>query len=331
MHSRLFSRFSHGFTLMELSIVLVILSLVASGGLMMGSAMVEQASYIDTQNNIEQINQSLKDYYVVNGALPCAAPINQEAPGEAGFGEALADCTAAAGTQRDNGVRIDMVPTRTLGLSDAAAQDKYGNRLVYAVTEGLTDKGNFGATLGAVAIEDDNGNAITTAAYAVVSPGKDHKGAYSYKTGADISPVDCATSTQRDASNCDGDATFRSAAYNAGQADGDDLYDDLIAFTPKFHLTSTETVSASLWAQTAGQDHIYSVGTDEDTTTGNVGIGTAVPAVSLDIHSNIATGNSPYLRLRNTSGATVGSFGPGIILDNGVAGKNGYVLQQYQG
>ncbi len=64
--------------------------------------------------------------------------------------------------------------------------------------------------------------------------------------------------------------------------------------------------------------------------TGAVGIGTTTPTTALTIASGAAGGNSPFLTITNTSGATPGTFGPGIILNNTVTGTHGYILQQAQ-
>ena len=66
------------------------------------------------------------------------------------------------------------------------------------------------------------------------------------------------------------------------------------------------------------------------TSDGKVGIGTNSPTCSLDVQGSWSTGNGPFLQLKNTSGATPGSFGPGIILSNSVAGKSNFMIQQYQ-
>ena len=64
-------------------------------------------------------------------------------------------------------------------------------------------------------------------------------------------------------------------------------------------------------------------------TGGNVGIGTVAPSERLHIESS-ASGNSPFIFLKNTSGANASSFGPGIIFDNSVSGTSSFILQQYQ-
>lgn len=270
-----------GYTLVELSIVIIIIGLLTASGLVVGTSMVERAAYIDSRKLLEHINRSLQDYYIVNGHLPCVASLTT-LPGTSGFGMEISDCStnpvAPGGTGRVGtpAVRIGMVPVRTLGLADSAASDKFGNRIIYAVTERLTDRNLFGGSPGAITIRDMNNNSILSdAAYVLVSHGRDRKGAYAYSTGN--IPIPCNVAANLDTHNCDlSDAIFREAPFSSGDV-ANTFFDDLIHWVPKFHFMAYDTQSASLWSSSG--DNIYSVGTDDNTATGNVGIGTSNPTL----------------------------------------------------
>lgn len=74
----------------------------------------------------------------------------------------------------------------------------------------------------------------------------------------------------------------------------------------------------------------YCAGQNTFPASGNVGIGTTSPIRALDIVSSTSTGNTPFINIVNTSGATPNSFGPGIVLDNRVSGKSPFIINERQ-
>lgn len=281
-----------GYTLVELSIVIIIIGLLMAGGLAVGASMVERAAYVDTRKLIDQLEQSLIDFYIVNGQLPCVAPIDL-APGDAGFGVEAADCsaggTAPDGTWRQGTVRIGGIPTRTLGLPDSAAADKFGSRFVYAVSEQLTDANLFGGAEGSITVRDVNGvDILTDSAFFIASLGRDRKGAYTHLSGEHTS--DCLPATNLDALNCDSsNAVFRDAPFNNGDID-DRFFDDITAWAPKFHFMSFDNESSNLWTKRADNDNIYAVGADEFPENTRVGIGVSNPLIPLHVEGTSAHG-----------------------------------------
>lgn len=284
-----------GFTLVELSVVLVVISLLVAGGLAASVSMVNRSAYIDTRTQLQQIEESLQDYYTVNGRLPCVASLN-EAISSATFGiEVGATGTTCAGgaAQSTPGhyrvdigggvmVRVGMLPVRTLGLSDSAAADKFGSRIVYAVTEKLTDAGQFGTAPGAITVKDaSNNNILTNAAYFVTSLGRDRKGAYALSNASLVEA--CGSTGNLDVHNCTlNDAIFREAPFNSGTEENY-FFDDLVRWAPKFHFTAKDTQSTSLWAGSG--DEMWNIGTGNDLTT-RVGIGTEDPEEQLHVEGD---------------------------------------------
>lgn len=313
-HKRLIS----GFTLVEMSIVLVIISLLAASGLVVGTTMIERAAYVDTDKILDQLDESLRDYYIVNGRLPCPASVST-LPGASGFGveTACSSGAAVAGTDHFNtangGVRMGMIPVRTLGLNDRSASDKYGSRIIYAVSESLTEKSSFGAALGAITIVDAaNNDILDEAAYALYSHGRDRNGSFAYSNAALISA--CPAAVTLDKMNCEfDDGELRDAPYNRGDVTAS-YFDDLIRWAPKYHLMAQETQSTSLWA--ANGDNIYSVGVDSDTANTKVGIGTSNPQYELHLDGTmrIDTSTSFFTYLYNDNAPA--DYQRWAILDN---------------
>lgn len=329
-----------GFTLLELSVVLTILGILVSGGLVVGANMVKEQSIIGTRNDLDVINDAISKYVYVNKRLPCVAPITA-ALNSATFGVEItpggvscdANTTTPAGTFRvaygAGQVRIGMLPTRTLGLPDRVASDKYGNRYLYAVTESNTSTTGFAtaANDGVIRVQDLNGNPITTtASFVVVSPGENGLGAYKFATGA--IPTACG-GTGEDAENCNNDGVFADGRYNDGSTAAN-YFDDTVSFTPKFVLQAGGTSTDGLW-RANGVD-IYAVGTDGLESTGNVGIGTSAGGFKLSMfvpNTNdgiLENGNGNYLGMipKTTLGgwSALTQADDSVIFYSGASGVN---------
>ena len=112
-----------GFTLVELALVLLIVSLLLAGTLMPLSIQRELRSYADTKRTMDQINEALTGFALVNGRLPCPAS-GSAANGALGAGTELLSgnvCTSYTG----------VIPWVTLSVPET---DEWGGRFTYRVT-----------------------------------------------------------------------------------------------------------------------------------------------------------------------------------------------------
>ena len=131
-----------GFTLIELAVVLVIVSVILSGFLGSLSSRVEQARYRETRDQLKEINLALLGFASAEGRLPCptrATDNGQEQPIGGGV------CTYQHG----------FIPGRTLGLSGAYNRDNllldsWGNPIRYSVPS----DSSFTSSPGAGSIKD---------------------------------------------------------------------------------------------------------------------------------------------------------------------------------
>ncbi len=115
-----------GFTLVELAMVLTIVALLLGGLLPTITSQVEQRNVGETRKQLDEIQQALIGYTIINGRLPCpASSTSNGVESPAGGG----NCTNFY-----NG----FVPAATLGLSGASSSglvlDSWGNPIRYAVT-----------------------------------------------------------------------------------------------------------------------------------------------------------------------------------------------------
>jgi len=110
----------HGFSLVELTVVLVIVALL-SGGLMFGlSAQREAAALQDARRQLDTVREALLGFAMANGRLPCPAPAN--------LPNTDANAGRAPAPPCDNALQHGVLPWVTLGLPET---DPWGNRLTY--------------------------------------------------------------------------------------------------------------------------------------------------------------------------------------------------------
>lgn len=227
-----------GFTLIELSIVVMIVGLTMSA---FGAAFVQylqSAREKAVQQKIEDIESALGRFQAINGRYPCPARLNAQ-PDTSMFGvEVSANCSSASSspstTIRASGtggrmVRIGAVPVRTLNLPDDYATDPWAMRILYGVTEMLTSPGTFAQNMGAYSIVDSAGNSVITPPgsghYAIISVGPDSLGTFTAQGAA--GPA-CITA-RLDGENCNHDATLRATVLYS-TATGNTHYDDYMTY-----------------------------------------------------------------------------------------------------
>ena len=248
-----------GFSLLEMSVVLLIVGSMTGGMLVMANKKVEQNKYDITQDHLQLIDQTLTAYATRGHILPCPAS-SDAALNSATFGVAD-NCAAAApalsGIIADDAgtadeVWIGVVPTRALDLPDSVMFDGWGNRIRYAVVKSLASSvdefENFTTTVSGMTaglqVKDGYGNSLTSvtglnvAAYALVSFGKDKVGARP-RTGTSI-PVACPSSSAvKSEENCDDDSLFIDATYNDGTVAAS-YFDDLVRWKSWYRIAPVE-------------------------------------------------------------------------------------------
>jgi prepilin-type N-terminal cleavage/methylation domain-containing protein len=106
-----------GFTLVEMAIVLTIVALLMAGLLPTISGQIEQQRRNETRKKLDEIQQALIGYAVMNGSLPC--PTTQIDPANANYGSADTTCAGAAAE--------GYLPWKTLGVTET---DAWGSKRV---------------------------------------------------------------------------------------------------------------------------------------------------------------------------------------------------------
>ena len=192
-----------GFTLVEMAVVLAIVALLLGGLLPTISGQVEQRHRQETLKQLDDIQQALIGYAIINGKLPCPAKPSI-ATGSANAG--VADCTLTTG----------VIPWTTLGTSET---DSWGRRLTYTASASFTTSTFTLASTGTLTVINTvtGGSNIATNIPAVfLSHGTDGSGAYTSQ-GTQI-PV---SSDLDELDNSNGGTTFVSKTLTP-------TFDDLV-------------------------------------------------------------------------------------------------------
>ena len=127
----------YGFTLVEIAMVLLIITLLLVGLVPTISSQMEQQRTNETRKQMSEISDALIGFALRNGRLPCAAraatPTGQSFSGVYA-GNEYQDCSNAGFAANAYGV----VPWVTLGISET---DGWGNRFTYRVSSDFAGVG----------------------------------------------------------------------------------------------------------------------------------------------------------------------------------------------
>lgn len=133
------------FSLIELSIVLVIISVLIAGTLSVSVTGLNNAKIKITNDRIAAIYKAMGNYLQVNKTLPCPASLRKMKT-ESNYGTSVGSAGAcfsgaADGVFKSNNqanVMYGMVPVKTLGLANEMGEDGFGNKFVYVVNKAFT-------------------------------------------------------------------------------------------------------------------------------------------------------------------------------------------------
>lgn len=212
-----------GFSLLELSVVLTIISIVIAGGLTLGSAKTQQIKVTNNYEEMQEVAQAISIFVNDHGCMPRPA-LGTALPGSAEYGREPTGTEECAGTGGTGLVYTGDIPFYALGLPDEYGSDDYNTRYTYAVMDTATEVISS-SYAGGITVNDDAGNLINDkVTYVILSHGKSFKGGRSTKTGAIGTSCDIV---EKDGENCDGDEVFVDGTFNDGVTPAN-LYDDIL-------------------------------------------------------------------------------------------------------
>ncbi len=221
-----------GFTLVEVAIVLVIVGLLLAGGMNLMSASADTARYKESQNNLNEVKETMISYYSVNHFLPCPDT----------DGDGIENPPTHTGTCTD--VR-GFLPHVTLGIGGNG--DAWGEKIKYVVSPAftVTAADNFCSTYtrttaNQITIQDLQTPTAKTlgdwAAFALVATGKNGRQTNAGMTGAFTNNGGCDGLNVREQENCDTDSVLR---FGNQMTDGTTVtFDDMVVWVGDYQVIS---------------------------------------------------------------------------------------------
>lgn len=220
---------SHGFTLVEMAVVLVILGLLLGTLLIPLSAQIDQRNYSETQKHMDEIREALIGYGASHGYLPCPA-VSASNGSEDRSGNT---CTGSK--------RIGFLPWAELGVPKL---DSWGHLYRYSVKLAYADsttKISMTAT-GDITIQtrDGSGNLVNMSnansiPATVVSFGKN--GAMAYTDDGTQIANGSATNVDEVTNATGAGTTFVSRTYTDNTAASGGEFDDIVGWlSPNVYL-----------------------------------------------------------------------------------------------
>ncbi|NBO19622.1 MAG: prepilin-type N-terminal cleavage/methylation domain-containing protein, partial [Proteobacteria bacterium] len=291
-HRHLSTRPRAGFTLIEMSVVILLLASIIGSVAIIFNTLLRSYQEDETRDKLEAIQRAIYEYRVAFNTLPCPADITLNL-GHTHFGVAAANpgvCTGGVPAANFSGTdatpqeaRGGLVPVTTLQLPPDYAFDGWGRRIMYYVSRDLTQSGALNIVNGIdptprMTILNEQGVANTTlAAYVLISGGPNGHGMFPRVGGA--VRINNGSTNADEQNNCDCDNTATASPVNSifvqkditeNPADNLGGFDDIVVYGTRVDMILQASMSWSL-----GPQFVFTPGGDSNggVTTGGAGPG----------------------------------------------------------
>jgi prepilin-type N-terminal cleavage/methylation domain-containing protein len=204
-----------GFTLLELTIVLAIVGLLAVGALKAASALRENAGISETSKRLDTLVMALQTFLMKHNRLPCPADPNIDT----NLGDE--NCPSNPSGEILRGV----IPSRTLGLSGGRLMDAWDRQFTYVVIAEATKNNSFTSNAWPATLElrdKAGGKLIQRGIAVIISHGANGSDAYQ-----SLGATSGAKPPTDEEENFNNDHTFVQAPYSTNEKNP---FDDQVLF-----------------------------------------------------------------------------------------------------
>jgi prepilin-type N-terminal cleavage/methylation domain-containing protein len=240
-----------GFTLIELSISLVIAGFLLAMVLAMENQKARREKTIENTRKMDAIERALLSYRVRYSMLPCPGGVGllmetqYFGTSRNSIGSCQSDTNVKMTQSPINDVAVGDVPVRSLGLTDDYAFDAWGRRFRYAVDQGANFTGGTDAVIprGSIELMDSSGTEVATDEVLAVVLSFGPNGHGGYTRGGNTVNAGSTNTYEQANCFCTSNGVFSSPLPNKGvfhqRAASDDYasslnsFDDIVRYYPR--------------------------------------------------------------------------------------------------
>ena len=249
------------YTLIELSIAILVISLLMAGVFSMATGSISGSKSILATQRMNEIYKSLGTFLMVNKRLPCPASVGLSKVSDASYGQEVRAFTGGVATgcggastgvynsSSSSNLSFGAVPIKSLNLSSEYSEDGYDNKIGYIIDQrftlnfiepGISTGNSFGTvdvdnpTFPAVITIKEKNTTLDSALgqkfiFVLISYGANGNGAFRANDGGQNattsnSPADTSGEYENQAVSSDFDGVFINNSF------GSDIFDDVIMF-----------------------------------------------------------------------------------------------------
>jgi prepilin-type N-terminal cleavage/methylation domain-containing protein len=229
------------FSLLELSIVLIIISLIVSAGLTVSTNSIINTKIKNSNDRIKEVYKAIGNFIIINNRLPCPASLLKNKINDSSYGIEVGANNLCIGdgvfkSSNNGNIVAGAVPIKALGLAVDMSEDGFENKFIYVIDKNFTNNFSDADYENIITIIEKPGNtdqiATNDAILAIISYGNNGFGAFSGKNSQQQELGNDADEQENQLANPQGGANSQADFDNrfVASATNSEIFDDIIFF-----------------------------------------------------------------------------------------------------